>query len=600
MPLPRRKPGRISRPRRSKASKWVQLEEKIEALEGDWHYGEIIDLLGWKTIKYKELDHDIIVMAELTTGPDGTCKCPPSETELKKSGFTDPYHVQDIESRGKRFRIYYRLQRWHCKRCKNSAQQTLPEVDSRHQMTSRLVRYVEQESFDLFRSFSDVADEVGCSEQTVRNIFTRRAKQLGDEANALHRAGLYEPPEWLAIDEVHPQKKVEYCVISAPALRKVLDILPVNREKELFKWLLRLRPNEDRVKVVTMDMCLEYRSLVRKLLPKAVIVVDRYHVHNLLNVAIKEVLDVVRASMTYTQAREKMRPEHLLLTSYRKLSGKKEVDEKGVEQPSPKELADGWLAEVPDLARAHRLKEDFSDILQLYDRGKAEALTDEWLRRVHDFVQYFRGKYRRSHQGEWPDPFGNVTGTITQWRDSILNYIDCKARFDSQTVSNWFAEFANGRIKEAYHVGHHYSHEVLRLKCVHGGVLVRRRPPHPLDPPRLRVVRNRHPRGRKGKKPNPNANLEVLRRTRLERDDTRGLLPRPEEHPGFASRFNKEELERARQMNAEPAAEEAVAEPELAIQTPTVASTDESERPPAAVDGLERHSKFNPDQLKLF
>lgn len=32
-------------------------------LAGKWRYGEAIDLPGWKTIKYKELDHDIIVLA---------------------------------------------------------------------------------------------------------------------------------------------------------------------------------------------------------------------------------------------------------------------------------------------------------------------------------------------------------------------------------------------------------------------------------------------------------------------------------------------------------------------------------------------------------
>jgi hypothetical protein len=373
------------------------------------------------------------------------------------------------------------------------------------------------------------------------------------------------------------------------------------KEKELFKWLLRLRPYRDHVKVVTIDMSVEYRWLVKKLLPEAMIVVDRYHVHNLLNVAIKEVLDVVRASMTYTEQREKMRPEHLLLASYRRLTNgaekkkKKEAEEGtkeevGKKDPDPKELLDKWLAEVPDLARAHRLKEDFSDILQLSDRDKAEALTDEWLRRVHEFVEYFRDKYQKSYPGQWPDPFGNVTGTITQWRDSILNYIVCKSKFGFATVSNSFAEFANGRIKEAYRVGHHYSYEVLRLKCVHGGVTVRRRPAHPLDPPRLRAVRSRSSESRKGKKLNPNANLEELRRTRLEGDDTRGLLPRPEEHPGWASRFDMKEMERTRWLNVEP---------EPAPEMPKEVPAEEEERPPAD-DGPQRRGNYNPDQFKLF
>jgi transposase len=580
------------------------LEEKIEALEGDWRYGEIIDLPGWKTIKYKELDHDIIAMAELTTDREGTCNCPPSESELNKSGFTDPYYVNDALIRDKRVRVYYRLQRWFCKRkgCRKGVQQSLAGVDPHHKMTSRLVEYVMQESFDLFRNFSGVADEVGCSEQTVRNIFTRRAKQLEDEAKAQRDAGLYEPPEWLAIDEVYPRKRDEkYTVISAPAFQKVVEILPTrNEELELARWLIRLRSQRGHVKVVTIDMCKEYRRLVSRILPGAQIVVDRYHVHNMFNVALKAVLEVFRALMTDSERREMMRPEKLLLTSYRKLSEDKEVDENGVEHPSPKEQTDRWLGEMPDLARAHQVREDFSDILQLTDRSKAEELTDAWLRLVHDFIQFFRAKYEAAYREErgrsdlapWPKPFENVPGTIVEWRKYILNYIDCKFMFNSKTVSNSFAEFANGRIKEAYRVGHHYSYAVLRIKCKYGGVMVRRRPPHPLDSPRLRVVRSQTSKIKRRKEVNPNANLEILKRARIEGDDTRELLPRPEDNPEWTRRFNKEVMEKTRQKAVDSTS---------ATQVPIAFPCAEEEEKSSVADyGRKRRINFNPDQGTLF
>jgi transposase len=590
MPLPRAKVVRTSKPRRPKASKWVLLEQKVEALKGEWYHGEILNLPGWKTLKYKELDHDIVVMAEIDTPCASDCACPAGESELKKSGFTDPYYVCDLPVRCKRVRVYYRLQRRFCKRCRKAVQQLATGVDDKHTMTARLIEYVEQESFDLFRSFSDVADEIGRSEQTVRNIFTRRAKELEDEALRLRKEGLYEPPEWLAIDEVYPHKNAEYCVISDPLHHHVVDLLPVNKEKELFRWLLRL-PHRDRVKVVTMDMCLEYRRLVKRLLKHARIVVDRYHVHSLLNVAIKGVLDVIRASMTDSERREHMRPEHLLLTGYRKLSTKEEEDERGIKQPSEKDLVDKWLADVPDIAQAHGLKGEFSDILQLKDREKAEELTDEWLRKAYDFAEYFRGKYKKTYPGPWPDPFGNVPHTITDWRDSILNYVDCKSMFGTRTVSNSFAEHVNGRIKEAYRVGHHYSFEVLRLKCVHGGVTVRRRPPHPLDEPRLRIVRSLRSGGHGGQKANPNANLEVLKRARLEADDTRGLLPRPDENPDWARRFDIAEMEKTRQVADDP---------EPPAEVPLVPDGEEDVRPSVDYGGRKRRIRYIPDQRKLF
>jgi len=609
VPLPRAKVVRTSRPSRPKASKWVRLEQKIEKLPGDWCQGEILNLPGWATVRYKELDHDIVVMAELSTLSAGNCICPAAESELHKSGFTDPYHVADLPIRCKRVRIYYRLQRQFCKRCHKSAQQLATGVDDKHQMSARLVEYAEQESFDLFRSFSDVADEIGCSEQTIRNIFTVRAKQLEDEARRLRNEGLYETPEWLAIDEVHPRNKEEvYCVISDPLRHQVIDILPVNNEKELFRWLLRL-PNRHLVKVVSMDMWREYRKLVKRLLPQACIVVDRYHVHNLLNVALKKVLDVIRDSMTYSEQREHMRPEHLLLASYRKLADeekkekeekkrkkrkKRKEDDRSVKKPSDKELLDKWLADVPDLKRAHGLKEEFSDILQLTDRGKAEELTDEWLRKVSEFVDDFRAKYQEGYRGQggWPDPFGNVPHTISEWRDSILNYINSKSMFGAGTISNSFAEHVNGRIKKAYRIGHRYSYEVLRLKCVYGGVSVRRRPRHPMDERRLRIVRSPRSSSNGDQKPNLKANLEILKQVRLNADDTRGVLPRSEENPGWVSRFNVADMEKVRQ-------EVAYSEPADEVP-PAVPPNENDAQPPVIDNGPKRRIKYNPNQKKLF
>lgn len=597
MPLPRLKPPKIQKPKRPKAKGWVRLLEQIDRIPVPWSEGEIINLTGLKTVKYKETEHDIIIVAEVTTEIEGACACGETAANFISWGFTEPTYVYDMMIRDKRTRICYRLQR---KRCDNSncnkhktLQQPVPGIDERHSLTTRLVEYIERESFSIIRSFSDIEDETGVHELIIRKIFTRRAKRLEDEALKLRMTDQYEPPEWLAIDEVYPtNKQAKLCVVSAPQYKQVIALLRVTKEKELFKWLLQL-PKRHQVKVVTMDFANDYRPVVRRLLPQARIVIDRYHVHNLLNVALKNVLDVVRASMTYTENREHMRPEHLLLKSYRKLCKERKEDENGKEQPSEKEVVDKWLLDMPDVAQAHRLKEEFSDILQLTDRDKGEELTESWLQRVHKFVEYFRGKYQKIYPGPWwPDPFGNVPHTVNSWRDSILNYIDCKKMFNRGTVSNSFAEFANGRIKEAYDVGH-YSFEVLRIKVVYGGVLVRRRPPHPLDVPRIRAVPRRDGSSLKegGQKINPTSNLEVLKQAREAADETKGLLPQPQDNPGYTSRFSLAEIKEASRVTAAQ---------EVLNKEPKTPSAAETAQPQAPNDGPNRRIKHDPDQFKLF
>lgn len=530
MPLPRAKISAVKKPKLAKAASWMWLQG-LEGIGGQWCEGEIINLPGWKTIKYKETAHDIIILAEVTTEiEEHGCSLP--SPEFGAWGFTDPSYVSDLPIRRKRSRIYFRQQRKRCKQCGKTLQQPLVGVvGNRHPLTSRLVEYIEQESFSIFRTFSDIADETGVHELIVRNLFTTRAEQLD-------KIKMVETPKWIAIDEVYPKKKNEpRCVISAPEFRRVLDLLVDNKVPTIAKWMLQF-PGRFSVEVVSMDMWKAYRKVVQQLFPNAVIVTDRYHVHNLLSVALKRVVEVVRDNMSYTECRKHMRREELLLKNYHRLSKKRSKDKKGKVRPSEKEIVEQWLKNVPDIAAAYCLNSDFSDILQLTDRQKAEEATDLWLERVCKFVEDFRAKYRKKYKGaEWKDPYGNVPNTITDWRTSILNYIDYKGYFDIN-ATNGFAEFANKVIKKAQKLGN-YTLPVLRHKVVHGGVLVNRRPPHPLDQKRSRKRRTRSVDDNNGarREKNPNANVARLERAQRERYEIEDLLPKPQENLEWTTRF---------------------------------------------------------------
>lgn len=186
---------------------------------------------------------------------------------------------------------------------------------------------------------------------------------------------------------------------------------------------------------------------------------------------------------------------------------------------------------------AYQLKKDFSDILQLSDRQKAEELRDAWLDRVCEFVKYFRSKYQEFYGRFWEDPFGNVPNTITDWRVEILNYIDYKKCFEIK-ATNAFAEFANKQIKKAFQIGNGLRYEVLRVEVIHGGVLVVKRPPHPLDPKWTRSKSDRGARrGPKKLEINPNSNLMRIKSARATQDKTRELFPEPQATPGWVERF---------------------------------------------------------------
>jgi hypothetical protein len=210
-----------------------------------------------------------------------------------------------------------------------------------------------------------------------------------------------------------------------------------------------------------------------------------------------------------------------------------------------------------------------------------------------NFVEYFRAKYEKKYSEKWPDPFGNVPNTISAWRDSILNYIDCKPLFKGKTVSNSFAEFTNGQIRKAYRIGNNFSYEVLRLKVIYGGVMTRRRPPHPLDEKHFRVTKGRTRRGKKKhQEKNPNANLEILKKAREDSDETRDLLPNPQANPDWASRFDSTDRSKLYSV-----VKEEVSDPEMTDQ---LHREEEDQKLKTQISRVHPPFRHNPDQRKLF
>jgi transposase len=580
MPLARAKRVRVG-PTKPETLAWAWLEEALQKVDGAWCAdSEILNLPGWRSLKYYETAEDIIVIAVSVTKITASCPCGNPASTFQRWAYTAPSHVSDLPIRCKRTRIYFKQQRYRCA-CGKTFQQPVLGIDERHPITSRLVEYVQHEALNIFRTASDVGDFVGVNEQTVRNIRTYHTEQL--EKNRC-----IETPLWLAMDEVNLGKN-ELCVISSPLLQEVVDLLPDNNAVTIKKWMLN-NLDREKVQIVTMDMCVQYRAIVHRMLPNAVIVVDRYHVSNLLNVALKDVLEAVRSCMTQTAQREHMRDPKLLLTSRHKLSQQKK-SKRGKKKADVEKVVDQWLEDVPDIAKPYRLKEEFSDILQLPDREEAERRTDAWLERVWEFVEYFRANYKTKMGGGWNDPFGNVLTTITQWRVSILNYIDYKDRFKFK-VCNSFAEFANGRIRKAYLLGSSYDYEVLRSKIIYGGILVETRPPHPLDKTRAKRAGTGKQNKGEHRRANPKANIVRLNEVREGRDKTKNLLPNPQENIEWSRRFERRDLSN---LNTELEVDEQNVEE---IKQPQIEK--EVQPPESNKRAPRRRSKYNPKQSKLF
>lgn len=521
MPLPRSKPIN-EKPKQTKLNALQRIEQRFEGEAGVWREGEIIHLDGWRTITFKESSEQINAITELTVPT--VCLCRASAPELVKNGSTGLRTVRDVPFHFKPVKIYYRAQRYLCSKCKRSVQQPAIGVHPSHLMTERLVNYLAAKAFDLRSNFAGVARETGVSERTIRNIFT-------DYAVSLEHRAISETPAWLAIDEVYPARNKRECTaVTDPVEKKVVNLIKRNKTENFEFWLRQL-PDPERLEVVTMDLCPVYRATVKRVLPQVALVADRFHVQNLLNQTLKDVLAVIRARLTVTEHKEYMRRRSLLLKSRHHLS----ETVRGSEGRSEAEVVEEWFKRLPALAIAYELKEEFADILQLACRERASLRADAWLIQISNFAVFFAQKYENQCRRLSKYPFKNVIETFSEWRGEILNYIDYRDRFPIK-ATNAFAEMANGKIKEANRLGKGYNFEVLRMKLLYGALMANQISPHfargsefyNSSPPMPTL-------GVAGK--SNDSNLARLEEARESRDEIKKLIENPRENGAWSARF---------------------------------------------------------------
>ena len=524
MPLPRLKLINEN-PKRPAVIALEKMEQLLERPEGVWREGEIIHLDGWRTIKYKESSDQINVIAELVSAT--VCaSCGATAARLKKNGLTGPRHVRDVPFHFKPVTIHYRAQRYLCRRCKTSVQQPAPGIHQAHLMTERLVYHLAAKGFDLRSNFAGISRETGVSDRTIRQIFTNCAVNL--EQNAV-----IETPSWLSIDEVYPSRNQRECTaVTDPVEKKVVNLIKRDKIDNFERWLRQL-PKSEKVEVVTIDFWPAYRATVKRVLPAAAIVVDRFHVQNLLSKALIEALAVIRDRLSVTDRKEYLRRRSLVLKSRHHLSETR----RGHELLSEVEAVETSLQQLPALAVAYELKEEFADILQLGSRETAEERADAWLEKIANLVVYLGEKYKNQCRRLNKYPFKSVIETFTEWRTEILNYIDYRDRFPLK-ATNAFAEMANGKIKEANRLGKGYNFEVLRMKLLYGALLVGQVSPHFASEHEFHQAQQPPTSNPESDGSQSNrSNLARLEAARESRDEIKKLIVNPRENADWSIRF---------------------------------------------------------------
>lgn len=378
----------------------------------------LLNLPDFKVQRVEESDHDYHVYAEASNPPGGCNAC--GSVRVIGHGRNEQV-IRDLPTHGKRLAIYVDTRRWRCQDCGKTFMETLPAVNTKREMTDRLVKWIGQQS--LRRTFASIADDTGLDEKTIRNIFR-------DYVNELEAQFRFETPKWMGIDEIHLIRP--RCVISNIGNNTIVNMLPNRDKKTVTNYLYQLEGKSE-VQYVAMDMWTPYRDAVQAVLPDARIVIDKFHVVRMANDAVEKVRKSLREQLTPKQRRGLMHDRFVLLKRERDLNDQELL------------LLDGWTANYPELGAAYRLKESFYAVYEGSSSPRAAlAAYEAWSKAVVPEVR---------------EAFTDLIRAFNNWQPFILNYFE-------HPVTNAYTESLNSLIRVMNRLGRGYSFEALRAKIL--------------------------------------------------------------------------------------------------------------------------------------
>ncbi len=331
--------------------------------------------------------------------------------------------LHDTKAEGKLVYINLKIRRYRCSECGKLTSDAFSFYPKKSHVTNRLrdefiTRCIKGETFNY------IARDYSIDHKTVSAAFDAYVKEHHEELEYDYT------PEVLGIDEAHIDEHYRL-ILTDIKNRRLLDMKKDNHKATVRKHLKTL--DKDICECVTMDFAPGYASSVSIILPKATIVIDKYHVIQEIN----RCLDKVRISLQNeykaqgVDIRRFKRSKYLFLMNWEDLTDDAES------------RLDEWFLEFPKLYEAYMVKETFRDIyLTIADKDVASDMFDKWLKTVP----------------EWSE-FTAMAGTMQSRKDHILNYWD-------YPWTNAYTESVNNIIKKIEKAGRGYKFDNLRERCL--------------------------------------------------------------------------------------------------------------------------------------
>jgi len=322
---------------------------------------------------------------------------------------------QDRAIRDKPVYLYLFKRRFRCLWCGKVFSEPDEVFGIRRRSSQRFREHLGREA--LHQTIRRVAKEEGVGEGLVRRCVTEEVSKN------LVWDGTSETPEFIGVDEFSVKKGHIYnTVVCDIKGKKVMAVLEGKGKRNLEEYLGRLKEPE-RVKAVAIDMSNPFRDAVRKSLPDAKIVADKFHVIRHFN----QVLEKTRSSDQGKGLKAGRRRE-LFKNRFTLLKAEERLTDEEKKRLTP------IFWDYPEVRNAWQIKENLRRCYKAETKKEAELELTELEDRIN------RSPFKR---------FKILQSTIREWRESILNYCD-------YPITNGFVEGKNNRIKTIKRMAYGY------------------------------------------------------------------------------------------------------------------------------------------------
>ena len=212
--------------------------------------------------------------------------------------------------------LYLKKQRFYCKHCETTFIAESEEVERHCFITKRVKQSIAIEAKDKI-SEKDLAKRHHVSGNTVGRILVKLADQLKLNYQVL--------PENLSFDEFQSaQRAMSFIYVDANS-HQILDILPDRKMETIRAHFLRFpRSVREGVRSVVIDMNTPYLILIPQLFPNAQIIIDTFHLIQLLNRSLNQTR--IKLMNQFRSSNPEDQKKYRKLKRYWKLVLKKELD----------------------------------------------------------------------------------------------------------------------------------------------------------------------------------------------------------------------------------------------------------------------------------